>query len=374
MDIQYFQTTFKQLRGEDLKAAKTEEADSVEGTLIKGFASTPAKDRHNDIVEPEAFKKSIRSEYKRNPIILFAHNTSRPIGKATHMEVSEKGLYIEALIVDKEVEPLIKAGILKMFSIGYIPKAVSFEDSEGNTLDPKDPTDREKIWMGKDVVRKITKLELVENSIVAIPANGEAEFGLAGSVKSFFDKELKKTEKSIILDLENNQKSMEKSENLLDTKEEEVEKVEETEEVEKVEEEVVEETEKVEEVEEAVEGEETKPAEGETDSSEEGDETPAVEEAPKEEEEKAFAEFSAEKKTMLEHMITPEGAIKALDSLILKNAEIVDLKAELATAKALLKGTPAKKAEANVESKKEAKGFDGLKSKGFKEALMKGNL
>ena len=380
MDIQYFQAGFAQVKKAELKEAKTEDAEELVGTIIKGYVTTSEKDRGNDIVDNAALKGSIKN-YKRNPIVLFAHDSARPIGKATFMQVDEKGLYVEAIIVDDFVEPKIKAGILKTFSIGYIPKEVSFEDKDGVKLDPTDASDREKIFFDKDVVRRIIKFELIENSIVSVPMNPGAEFGLAKSVKSFFDKELAKGEKSIIVGLDNNPKNMPKSKNLLEIKDEEVEKEEvvdeeapEKEEAEAAEEEAVEKEEEAPE-------EESKPAEGETDSSEEGDETPAVEEEV--EEEKAFAEFSAAERKTLEFMSTAEGAVLARKTLIEQKTEILELKDKLATATAILKGTPAKKAEANVEVSDEkiekedvedSKGLEGLKSKGFIKNLQNGKL
>ncbi len=177
--IQYFQAAFKAIPVEDSKASGEAE---VKGTIIKGYVSTPTQDRYDDVVEPEAFRKSIMREYRQNPIILFQHNPERPIGKATFMNIDSAGLYIEALIIDDEIEPKIKAGILRAFSIGYIPKAVKFIDANGVTLDPESFD----IWK-PGVKRIITEVDLVENSIVSVPANPDALFTLEKSVKSFFN-------------------------------------------------------------------------------------------------------------------------------------------------------------------------------------------
>lgn len=177
--IQFFQAQFKAIPVEDSKGIKK---DDVQGTIIKGYASTPTLDRYDDVVEPEAFRKSIMQEYRKNPIILFQHNPERPIGKATFMNIDSGGLYIEAIIVDAEIEPKIKAGILQAFSIGYIPKQIEFRDANGNKLDPESFD----VWK-PGVKRIIKEVDLVENSIVSVPANPDALFTMEKSVKSFFN-------------------------------------------------------------------------------------------------------------------------------------------------------------------------------------------
>lgn len=198
---QYFQTSFKAIAKSE---AKSEEAQAITaGTVIQGYASTMGLDRYNDVVEPEAFRKSILSNYRKNPIILFQHNPERPIGKATLMSIDGKGLYIEGVIHDDEVEEKIKVGILKAFSIGYIPKSVEYEDGDGNKLDIEKEEDRMKIFFDRDVKRIIKEVDLVENSVVSVPANPDALFTMEKSVKNFFDKQfiekfLQVTENEII--------------------------------------------------------------------------------------------------------------------------------------------------------------------------------
>jgi len=104
----------------------------IKGTIISGYASTADVDRYDDIIEPSAFLKSIKENYKNNPIILFQHKHDEPVGVATFMSVTDKGLYIEALVIDERIEPKIQAGILKAFSVGFIPFNMYFKDKDGN--------------------------------------------------------------------------------------------------------------------------------------------------------------------------------------------------------------------------------------------------
>ena len=186
MKTQFFQTEFKAI---PLEGSKTKEVapEIKTGTIIKGYASTPTKDRYGDVVEPEAFRKSIQSTYKNNPIILFQHDANRPIGKATFMAITEKGLYIEAVVSDEEVEPKVQAGILKTFSIGFIPLSIEFRDEDGRLLDLTNTEDRAKIW-NETTTRIIKEVDLIENSIVSTPANPDALVTLEKSIKSFFEK------------------------------------------------------------------------------------------------------------------------------------------------------------------------------------------
>ena len=186
--IQYFHTSFKKIDATESKASPRE---SISGVIVKGYASTPTLDRYNDVVEPEAFRESIVTTYKKNPITLFQHNADRPIGKVIFMTIDHNGLYVESNIIDKEIEEKISHDILKTFSIGYIPKEVEYRDGEGNILDPENSLkDWTTLSTDPNAKRIIKKVDLVEISIVSIPANPDALFSMERSVKSFFDSKL----------------------------------------------------------------------------------------------------------------------------------------------------------------------------------------
>lgn len=171
--IQYFQMEVKEV---EIKSKVIK---------IKGFASTPDIDRCNDIVDPKAFKSSIE-QYMQNPVILLQHDANKPIGKAISYKISKNGLYIEAEIhnnIDNVFENITN-GIFRTFSIGFIPKKWKYEQR------------------GDIEVRIIEDLDLIENSIVTTPANGQALFTLSKSIKAFFD------------NLQTNQEVMDKNEKM----------------------------------------------------------------------------------------------------------------------------------------------------------------
>ena len=135
-----------------------------DGIRIEGFASTDDVDRVGDVIPASAWDLG---NYQKNKIILFNHNYDEPIGKAEEIEVRENGLYVKCLI-----DPMTKAGrqiendVLKAFSVGFILKDAKY-DSNTNTF-------------------VLTDVELLEVSVVSVPANAAATFSLE---KSCNDKE-----------------------------------------------------------------------------------------------------------------------------------------------------------------------------------------
>ena len=154
--IFHWSSTFKSL-GED-------DDGSVN---IKGYASTNASDRAGDCIDHEAWTKNGGLEnFKGNPIILFNHDYNRPIGRATSLEVNDKGLELGARISKSagEVKDLIKDGVLGAFSVGFRVKDADYlKETDGY---------------------KIKDAELFEVSVVSVPCNQTAMFSIAKSFDS----------------------------------------------------------------------------------------------------------------------------------------------------------------------------------------------
>jgi HK97 family phage prohead protease/HK97 family phage major capsid protein len=139
------------------------------GVEIKGSASTNALDRAGDIIETDAWTKGGLENFKNNPIILFNHNYDRPIGRAKDLQVNDNGLQISAKISKAagEVTQLIKDGVLGAFSVGFKVKDADYmTETDGY---------------------KIKDAELFEVSVVSIPCNQGATFGLSKSFDSMED-------------------------------------------------------------------------------------------------------------------------------------------------------------------------------------------
>jgi len=136
------------------------------GIDIKGSASTNGLDRAGDIIESDAWTKGGLENFKNNPIILFNHNYDKPIGRAKDLKVTENGLEISAKISKAagDVTQLIKDGVLGAFSVGFKVKEADYmTETDGY---------------------KIKDAELFEVSVVSVPCNQGATFGLSKSFDS----------------------------------------------------------------------------------------------------------------------------------------------------------------------------------------------
>jgi len=136
------------------------------GIDIKGSASTNGLDRAGDIIESDAWTKGGLENFKNNPIILFNHNYDKPIGRAKDLKVTDNGLEISAKISKAagDVTQLIKDGVLGAFSVGFKVKDADYmTETDGY---------------------KIKDAELFEVSVVSVPCNQGATFGLSKSFDS----------------------------------------------------------------------------------------------------------------------------------------------------------------------------------------------
>lgn len=127
------------------------------------IASSEMKDRHGDIVKADGW--DLKS-YKDNPILLFMHDHTKPIGKSTKVWIDKsgktaklmfKGIISSATEEARAAKQLMMEGILNSFSVGFMPL-----EMDGST---------------------ITKSELHEISLVSVPANPDARLQVAKSLK-----------------------------------------------------------------------------------------------------------------------------------------------------------------------------------------------
>lgn len=161
-----------------VKDVQPGEAGSVR---ITGYASTSDVDRYRDIVKPEAFKGALES-YNKNPVLLRSHNPDRPVGTVDSAVIDGKGLKITAVVMDEQTAKEVSDGRMRALSIGYIPQESTLEHEDGTPFN----AEKDSPW-DADLIRVINKLDLVEISIVAVPANGNALFTLEKSVKKYFN-------------------------------------------------------------------------------------------------------------------------------------------------------------------------------------------
>ncbi|WP_193171263.1 HK97 family phage prohead protease [Nisaea nitritireducens] len=146
-------------------------AKAVGERQVRVVVSTSSLDRDGDIIEVKGIDLAA---YRLNPIVLNQHRRAEPIARCTDIRI--KGDTIEATVQfpDEGVSPksdevygLIKAEILNAVSIGIIPL-------EWSNMDDKEP------WRGK----RYNKSEMIEFSVVSVPANSEALIVERGQLSS----------------------------------------------------------------------------------------------------------------------------------------------------------------------------------------------
>lgn len=130
----------------------------------------------------------------KNPVMLLQHDDGKVIGKFTSTEIKSNGLEVvgDVMYDIDDCMKKIEDGVLGAFSIGFITQAYQYEDEQGHILYKSD----EGLMAGYEwddlysekVTRIITKLDLVEISVVSTPANPYALFQVA---KDFFTEETK---------------------------------------------------------------------------------------------------------------------------------------------------------------------------------------
>jgi HK97 family phage prohead protease len=138
---------------------KEKEYEDKENDLYTFVVSTPEVDRYGTIIVPSGIDYTA---YLNNPIVLAQHDSDEwPIGRclgfAMNGENLEATIQIECITEEgKKLNKLINAGYVKAVSVGIIPK-----EYEEKTIDGQKVT----IY---------TKSELVEFSVVSVPANRQA--------------------------------------------------------------------------------------------------------------------------------------------------------------------------------------------------------
>jgi len=137
----------------------TVKAVEEEQRIISGVATTPTPDRVGDIVEPLGVKFT-------NPMpLLWQHKSDKPVGTVTFDKPTKDGITFEAKLARIE-EPgalkdrideawqSVKAGLVRAVSIGFRALEYAFIEGTGGI--------------------RFTETEVMELSLVTIPANAEA--------------------------------------------------------------------------------------------------------------------------------------------------------------------------------------------------------
>lgn len=136
---------------------RTVASDKTKGLDFVLSDATP--DRYDDIILTAGWKLE---NFVKNPIALFAHAGSFPIGSWKNVRVEENALRGTLVLAKEgtsdridEIRKLVDADILKAVSVGFTP--ISYEERKGDTYG-----------------LVYTEQELVECSLVSVPANPNA--------------------------------------------------------------------------------------------------------------------------------------------------------------------------------------------------------
>jgi hypothetical protein len=119
-------------------------------------------DSYQEVVARGAFTESLAElQAKGRPVpVLWQHRSSEPIGAWTNLKEDDRGLFGEGKILldagdmEKRAHAHMKARTVTGLSIGYWVRESSFDEKTG--------------------IRTLTKLDLVEISLVTFPANDDA--------------------------------------------------------------------------------------------------------------------------------------------------------------------------------------------------------
>jgi len=122
--------------------------------------STEAEDRHGEIVE----QRWRLERFRKNAVVLFGHDSrDLPIGRAENVRVEGGALRGTIVFATAEANPeaekvwqLVQQDMLSSVSVGFVPHDVRRERRDGRD------------------VTILSDCELIELSVVPIPANSEA--------------------------------------------------------------------------------------------------------------------------------------------------------------------------------------------------------
>jgi HK97 family phage prohead protease len=152
----------RQLKVRDFALAVKASAVSDDGTF-EGYGSVfGVVDSYQEVVAAGAFTESIAelAAKDRTVPVLWQHRQDQPIGVYTELKEDDTGLAVKGqLLIDsvaqaKEAHALLKAGAVTGLSIGYWVRESTYDEKTG--------------------IRTLTKLDLVEVSLVTFPANDDA--------------------------------------------------------------------------------------------------------------------------------------------------------------------------------------------------------
>jgi hypothetical protein len=167
--------TIKSVRDSTGKASDEPGFNPEDKLLISGIANANVVDRVDERLDPRGIEIE---HYMLNNILLADHMyfTDAAVGLVDKLETEDDGVHFEAWVghpkkgplteKQKSIRTLVAQGIIKTVSVGFIPKKIKAPvySDEGTMIEPA----------------VIEKWELLELSVVSVPANPLATFEMRG--------------------------------------------------------------------------------------------------------------------------------------------------------------------------------------------------
>lgn len=154
-------------------AVEFKAADAPAGaTRFTATITTATLDRDNEVMIPDGMNAK---EYEANPVLLYSHDTARPIGKMLKMRRGDASIDADFALAPRPdghegewfpdtVGALIRFGAIRGVSIAGA--------AAPGGLRTATKADRERF--GEAVTRVFSRWKLLEISVVSVPANAEA--------------------------------------------------------------------------------------------------------------------------------------------------------------------------------------------------------
>ena len=167
----------------------------TKGSGIVAKLTTDSVDRDGEVLIPQGM---VSKDYEKNPVLFYNHEYDQPVGTVSGLKRTDDAVYgtlsfakrpdnYEGEFFPSFVEALVRQGIVKGVSVGFVPEA--------NGARSATKADRAKFGTG--IKRVFNRWKLLEVSIAPLPANQDAliqavDKGLVSAVqvKSFLGVEL----------------------------------------------------------------------------------------------------------------------------------------------------------------------------------------
>lgn len=160
---------FKSLKAPHVIPFKKKEFKPDGALMIEGFGNIAKPDRGGELMPKECWDLK---NYMINPVLCRDHCWSKIVGISEVVEARDEGLYIKGPIgvptdfgfteCQIETRSLVAQGFLKMMSVGFIPKEMTFDEEADLII--------------------FNLAELLEVSLVTIPMQQESMFNVVKSM------------------------------------------------------------------------------------------------------------------------------------------------------------------------------------------------